>query len=106
MKSCHDRIFPSMGYSKNLGCPKADIMILSEENHLKQRKKWDITCIESFHSLIKREWLNRFLIRNMDHARRLIFEYIDTFYNTTRIHSACGYFSLEEFERNYEQRVS
>ena len=95
-----------MGYSKNLGCPKADIMILSEENHLKQRKKWDITCIESFHSLIKREWLNRFLIRNMDHARRLIFEYIDTFYNTTRIHSACGYFSLEEFERNYEQRVS
>ena len=72
----------------------------------KQQKQWDNACIESFHSLIKREWLNRFIIRNMDHARRLIFEYIDTFYNTTRIHSACDYFSPEEFERNYAQRVS
>ena len=77
-----------------------------ERSYSKKHCPWDNACIESFHSLIKREWLNRFLIRNMDHARGLIFEYIDTFYNTTRIHSACGYFSPEEFERNYEQRVS
>ena len=77
-----------------------------ERSYSKKHYPWDNACIESFHSLIKREWLNKFLIRNMDHARSLIFEYIDTFYNTKRMHSACGYFSPEEFERSYEQCVS
>ena len=35
---------------------------------------WDNACIESFHSLIKREWLNRYKIRNYDHACQLIFD--------------------------------
>ena len=62
---------------------------------------WDNACIESFHSLIKREWLNRFNIRNLGHAHRLVFEYIDMFYNTRRIHSFCGYLSPINYERNY-----
>ena len=37
---------------------------------------YDNACIESFHSLIKREWLNRFSIRNYNHAYRLVFEYM------------------------------
>ena len=45
---------------------------------------YDNACIESFHSLIKREWLNRFNIINYKHAYRLVFEYIETFYNTVR----------------------
>ncbi len=53
-----------------------------EKSYSKKAFPWDNACIESFHSLIKREWLNRFVIRNYDHARRLIFEYIDAFYNT------------------------
>lgn len=48
---------------------------------------YDNACIESFHSLIKREWLNRFKIRDYQHAHNLVFEYIETFYNTVRIHS-------------------
>ena len=40
---------------------------------------YDNACIESFHSLIKREWLNRFNIINYKHAYRLVFEYIETF---------------------------
>ena len=51
---------------------------------------WDNACIESFHSLIKREWLNFQKIQNYNHAYRLIFEYIEGFYNTVRIHSHCG----------------
>ena len=43
---------------------------------------WDNACIESFHSLIKREWLNFHKIQNYNHAYRLIFEYIEGFYNT------------------------
>lgn len=65
---------------------------------------YDNACIESFHSLIKREWLNRFNIRNYNHAAyRLIFEYIETFYNTVRIHSHCDYMSPDEFEKLYER---
>ena len=66
---------------------------------------YDNACIESFLSLIKREWLNRFNILNYRHAYRLVFEYIETFYNTVRIHSHCGYMSPDEFEKLYN-RVS
>ena len=64
---------------------------------------YDNACIESFHSLIKREWLNRFNIKNYRHAYRLVFEYIETFYNTVRIHSHCNYMSPDEFEKLYER---
>lgn len=62
---------------------------------------WDNACIESFHALIKREWLNRFKIRDIQHAHSLVFEYIDTFYNTRRIHSYCGYKSPMDYENLY-----
>ena len=66
----------------------------------------DNACIESFHSLIKREWLNRFKISNYKHAYRLVFEYLETFYNTKRIHSHCDYMSPDDFERLYQQATS
>lgn len=67
---------------------------------------YDNACIESFHSLIKREWLNRFNIINYKHAYRLVFEYIETFYNTIRIHSHCDYMSPNDFEKMYERVCS
>ena len=67
---------------------------------------YDNACIESFHSLFKREWLNRFNIINFKHAYRLIFEYIETFYNTVRIHSHCDYISPNDFEKLYERVMS
>ena len=66
---------------------------------------YDNACIESFHSLIKREWLNRFLIINYKRAYSLVFEYIETFCNTVRIHSHCYYMSPNDFEKLFE-RVS
>ena len=62
---------------------------------------WDNACIESFHSLIKREWLNRFDIIDINHAHRLVFEYIDMFYNTRRIHSHCSYIPPNVYEKLY-----
>ena len=62
---------------------------------------YDNACIESFHSLIKREWLDRFRIEDYDHAYRLVFEYIETFYNTVRIHSHCDFMSPDQFEKLY-----
>lgn len=62
---------------------------------------WDNACIESFHALIKREWLNRFKIHDIKQAHRLVFQYIDAFYNTRRIHSHCGYLSPLEYENQF-----
>ena len=62
---------------------------------------WDNACIESFHALLKREWINRFKIFNYRHAYKLVFEYIETFYNTVRTHSHCGYLSPDQYEEEY-----
>lgn len=62
---------------------------------------WDNACIESFHSLLKREWINRFKIKDYSHAYKLIFECIGAFYNTVRIHSHCDYVSSNDYEKNY-----
>ncbi len=64
---------------------------------------YDNACIESFHVLIKREWLNRFSIANYTQAYRLVFEYIETFYNTVRIHSHNNYMPPNLFEKLYLQ---
>jgi len=66
---------------------------------------YDNACIESFHSLIKREWINRFKIQDYNHAYRLVFEYIEAFYNTVRIHSHCNYMSPDQFEALYKKVV-
>lgn len=79
---------------------------ITNEMKLSYSKKaypWDNACIESFHALIKREWLNRFKIKNYTYAYMLIFEYIEAFYNTVRIHSHCDYMSPDEFEKLYAE---
>ena len=72
-----------------------------ERSYSGKGSPWDNACIESFHALIKREWLWRFKIKDFRHAYKLIFEYIDAFYNTTRIHSHCGYMSPDAYEKKY-----
>lgn len=72
-------------------------------SYSKKAYPWDNACIESFHSLIKREWLDRFKITDYDHAYRLVFQYIEAFYNTVRIHSHCGYLSPDDYEKCYWQ---
>ena len=52
----------------------------------------DNACIESFHSLIKREWLNRFELQNYWQVYRLCDEYIEGFYNPVRIREFDTYF--------------
>jgi putative transposase len=74
-------------------------------SYSKKAFPWDNACIESFHALIKREWLNRFKILDYNHAYRLVFEYIEAFYNTVRIHSHCGYLSPNQYEINYAKHL-
>ncbi len=72
-----------------------------ERSYSRKAFPWDNACIESFHSLIKREWLNRFRIRDYKQAYRLVFEYLEAFYNTKRIHTHCDYMSPNDFEKLY-----
>ena len=74
-------------------------------SYSKKAYPWDNACIESFHALIKREWLNRYKILDYKHAYKLVFEYIETFYNTVRIHSHCEYISPNEYEKKYWQKL-
>ena len=76
-----------------------------QRSYSKKAYPWDNACIESFHALIKREWLNRFKIFDYNHAYKFIFQYIETFYNTVRIHSHCGYLSPNEYEMEYYKEL-
>ena len=60
---------------------------------------YDNACAETFFHSLKIEAIygNRYRTRN--HIRQEVFEYIETFYNTTRLHSSLGYVSPSQFER-------
>lgn len=71
-----------------------------ERSYSKKGIPWDNACIESYHALIKREWLNRFKIIRYKHTYRLVFEYIEGFYNTIRVYSYDDYKSPYEYEQD------
>ena len=63
---------------------------------------WDNAVVESFFATLKRELVYRYRFLTRAQATRLIFEYIEVFYNRQRRHSHLGYFSPEQFERAME----
>lgn len=63
----------------------------------------DNACIESFHSIIKRELIYQEKFRTRAQALQRIFEYIEVWYNRERVHSSIDYLSPVEFERKYFQ---
>ena len=54
---------------------------------------------ESFHASLKKEYLYQYKIYGFEDAYRLIFDYIEGFYNPIRLHSSLGYLSPNEFEK-------
>jgi putative transposase len=58
---------------------------------------WDNAMAESFFKTLKVELGRRFKTRIQ--GRRELFEYIEGFYNTRRLHSGLGYLSPSEYER-------
>jgi len=61
---------------------------------------YDNAPMESLFATLKRECTNRYDFATRDEAAARIVQYIETFYNRTRRHSALGYLSPAEFERN------
>nr|WP_312894519.1 IS3 family transposase [Paenibacillus eucommiae] len=62
---------------------------------------YDNACIESFHSLIKKELIYRYRFKTKKEARERIFRYIEFFYNRKRTHSYLNYMSPDRFEAMY-----
>ena len=51
---------------------------------------WDNAVAESFFKTIKVECLNKYIFANHDMLKKILFRYIEGWYNTQRIHSAIG----------------
>ena len=63
------------------------------------RQCWDNAVAESFFSTLKTELIYRQPMTTRAAARQAVFEYIEVFYNRKRLHSALGYRSPAEYER-------
>ncbi|MFS1891882.1 MULTISPECIES: IS3 family transposase [Vibrio] len=60
---------------------------------------WDNACVESFFHSMKVEAIQYEPIMTREQMRQTIFEYIEVDYNRTRRHSALGYLSPMNFEK-------
>ena len=59
---------------------------------------WDNTVAESFSATIKRELIDRRAWPTRAGLRRAVFEYIEGWYDTRRLHSSLGYMSPAKYE--------
>ena len=60
---------------------------------------WDNACVESFFHSLKVEAIHDEPLMNRENTRQAVFEYIEVDYNRNRRHSALGYLSPENFEK-------
>jgi putative transposase len=61
---------------------------------------------ESFNATLECELLDRETFRTREEARTKVFDFIETFYNPRRRHSALDYASPMEYERRCQETVS
>ena len=68
--------------------------VLEQQNCIQSMSRkgncWDNAVAESFFKTIKVEELNRFEFKHIDQVYLALFDYIDGWYNTRRIHSTLG----------------
>lgn len=62
---------------------------------------YDNAVAERFFWSLKHEWTNFESFKNLEEARWSVFKYIDTFYNSGRIHQALNYKTPNQFESDY-----
>lgn len=67
---------------------------------------WDNACVESFFHTLKTELIYHEDFKTRDEAQRVIFEWVEAFYNRQRLHSTLGYLSPVDFERRSLEEVA
>lgn len=85
-----------------------DYLLGKEMVHSFSRKgnPYDNACIESFHSVLKKEEIHLHTYQDSKEARRAIFEYIEFWYNRKRIHSAIDYKTPQQKEEEELKKVA
>ena len=66
---------------------------------------YDNAVMERFFWSLKHEWTKFEDFADLKEARLSVFQYIETFYNSKRIHQALGYKSPNHFEEAYEKQL-
>lgn len=67
---------------------------------------YDNAFMESCFSRFKAELLQDGIFETIEDARTEIFEYIEMYYNTVRLHSSLQYQSPNDFEKKYKEQLS
>jgi putative transposase len=67
---------------------------------------YDNSCMESFFSTLKKDIIYGRKFKTREEAKLLIIEYIETFYNSRRLHSRLGNKSPLEYEREYKMKAA
>lgn len=62
---------------------------------------YDNAAMERFFWSLKHEWTNHETFGSLEEARLSVFKYIETFYNSKRLHQTLGYLSPEEYEAEH-----
>ncbi len=60
---------------------------------------WDNAVSESFFHTLKTELIHYVKFNNQEEEKQAIFEYIEMFYNRSRMHSVNGYMSPQDYEK-------
>lgn len=64
---------------------------------------YDNAWTESFMGTLKTEMAGESPLTDLHDGRRKLFDYIDAFYNSRRLHSSIGYLSPNQFEAKFHQ---
>ncbi len=69
---------------------------------------WDNSVTQRFLKILKTELVNQYKFEDKEIAKMKIFEYIEGFYNSKRIHSAIGYLTPNQMEDylNQNQKIA
>jgi putative transposase len=67
---------------------------------------YDNAAMERFFWSLKHEWTNHESFENLATARLSVFKYIETFYNSVRLHQTLGYQSPNQFEAEHAPAIA
>ena len=67
---------------------------------------YDNAVMERFFWSLKHEWTKFEHFADINQARRSVFQYIESFYNSKRIHQTLGYKTPDEFEEQHHPKLA
>lgn len=70
-----------------------------------RKTAYDNAVAESFFSNLKNEWVHHHDFKTREEASLAIFDYIERFYNTQRMHQSLGYLTPVEMEQRYDAQM-